>query len=357
LKRKLFIIFDFKNWKEARSWSYISSYLIFEEYNKTNQDRADLLAIPHDYSESKVMDILNKYLESDLYDHCIIWIPHLKISKDIGEKLSIHKIKISYFITESLVYTEKEIIVLPHLKHRMQDFMRHYVQNSTVYCFCKKSHEELKKNKINSTFFYGYYPKFKKINKMDINQSNKIYSCAANLYNQERVDINNSLRKLLIDSLGYKDMEIIDSLMLTDNFNNKIEEIIEIDNNIILNKVYLTERIKKSIELSHIRSLIWIDYLNLLKKCDFVVNLPSYFKGLPGRVIESLYIDVPCISINSNLIEDQQKELEINGITKNIYIDKLNINVLQEFNEKNLGFVQNNFLSLDRLINELEYSK
>ena len=353
MKKKLFIIFDFNNWTEAKSWSYISSYIIFEEFLYVNKELAELLAIPYDYSEHKVMEILALYVESGLYDHFVIWVPHLKISKKIGEILKNNKIQITYLITESLVYTDQEINILPHLKYRMQDFLEHYILNSITYTFCKETHENLKNNGVNSKFMYGYYPKYRIIDEKNNNKSDKLISCAATLYNQERINIYKLINKSFVNQLGYKNIEIKDSSILIQNFDNKMKEIRELDYKINLNNSYLVDRVKKSIEIMIIRKIIWIDYLELLKKCDFIINLPSYFKGLPGRVIESLYVAVPCISIQSNLTQSQQLCLEDNGVMKNIDINNFNIDFLSEINKKNENFIDENFLSLDKLMIEL----
>lgn len=356
-KRKLFIIFDFNNWIEARSWSYISSYLIFEELSRVSQGEAELLSIPYDYSESKVMEILTLYIESGFYDHLVIWVPHLKICKHIGEAIRKNSVIITYFITESLVYTEQEINILPHLKYRMQEFLQHYVTHSTVFCFCKESHENLKKNGVNSKFYYGYYPKYKIINERKTTLNNKIISCAANLYNEERINIHNSISKLLVEEHGYKNIKIIDKSQMIEKFDDKMNEIRELDIKINFLPNYFIARLNKSVEIMHIRRIIWIDYLELLKECDFIINLPSYFKGLPGRVIESLCIAVPCISIQSNLSREQQLELEQNGVMKNIDINNFNLNSLVNGNKKNQYFIDKHFLSLDKLISELECMK
>jgi len=351
--KKLFIIFDFNSWAEAKSWSYVSGYLIIEEMIQAGEGSFDLVSIPFDYSEDQVLKVIMPYLDSNNYDHIVIWLPHLRISKKTSNKILEKKLGITYFVTESLVYRENEIRLLPHLQYRLGEFLDHYIQEGLVICFCKETSDELNKLGVNVLFKYGYLPHNKITPR---NQKNRVVSYAAVLYNDERIAIHDNLNKILIEKLNYCNIVINDSDVLKSKFDIKINEIKAIDRSYADAQDFHIKRGKLSLDLLLIRKEIWKNYLETISSCEFIINLPSFFKGLPGRVLEAIYTGVPCLSINSNLSCEQNSEIFSNGIMSLCRFEDLNDKFLNELRfQPNEEFLKMKFLYKEEVKKVLGY--
>ena len=304
----LAITFDFSSWQYAKSWSYISSYLLIDELRGIDQAECDLLVMESNWSCESNYRLLRKKLQSTQYDMILLWLPHIRINNDTAQLLAEH-CQVIYIVTESLVYTKKECELLPHLSFRWEEAVSLNTQNAIYVCLCPITYRKLIANDYKAIFTYGFIPH----QLIDIPKNKgSFYSFSANLYNQHRIYLAGKARAIL-SNLQMSAIDIKDSASLTREFDVRINEL----TNLVKSDQYIDmdDIMRLSNEILEIRKKIWRDYLLQISLCRIVLSLPSYFKGLPGRIIESLIINVPIGVLETNLTRKEILDLKgLNGL-------------------------------------------
>lgn len=296
-KQILLILFDFRDWENSKSWSYISSYLIFHELESIRNNNVNLCLIPYHYREIDIDNLLHYYLKDKKWDEAIIWIPHLKLTKNSIHLIDSHVKKKAFFVSESLIYTSKDIAELPHLATRYKDFTSIADKTTPVITLCPITHARLIHDGYNSIFTFGFMP-----SKKEVSRFAKIefqYSLVASIYNPARKFIVENIIRAM-DAFGLKNSEVIDDLDHISQFEILSSRLESIDNNPDLIG-WPESRLELSKQIAFCRQKIWEKFIYKLSTSLIVFSLPSYFKGAPGRVIEGLFAKCCIIFVDTNL--------------------------------------------------------
>ena len=211
--------------------------------------------------------------------------------------------EVRFILTESLIYNESEIAILPHLKDRWMEVTTLIGRKNLVYSQCPVTHRRFLKYGYKSIFSWGLwsFDDFKLINSsLNLNSraiTAKHYIFSATLYNDSRKASAELVRREL-DRNGFIFQKLKDDHSLTLRFENLSKKLEQMDN---IFDLEINERAFLSSEIAEIRREIWFFYTDGLRDVELTVSLPSYFKGLPGRVLESFYYGVPAYLPMSNL--------------------------------------------------------
>jgi hypothetical protein len=312
MKKLLLICFDFGDWTNARSWSYVSSYLIYHQLSTCPGWDVELQIVPYTYSERKVDELIEVIAKNRNFDLILTWLPHLNLSKRAISTLYGASKNLIFLLIESLCYTADEIAELPHLRHRWKQVTSIITKEYPVICLCPRSFRKLKSYGFRAALVYGFwptnynidFPKFKTL---------KTFAFAASIYNNTRREASEIVTKLFSKN-GYNRIEIIDSSIYVNEFNQLCKDLVIADQELQDKKTGFRGEICERI--AEVRKRIWLDFMTQLANAEVLVTLPSYFKGIPGRVIESLYCGIPVIFFESNIdSEDINKVSSFDGIS------------------------------------------
>lgn len=293
-KKNLFIIFDFPNWHAAKSWSYVGGFQIINNIMKIQKTDSHVLIISVENSEITTKMVIERNIQQDKYQNILIWYSHLKLGKEILEKLAKRCENMIFVLTESLLYNEIEIEENPSLALRKHDFISKVDIASVIISLCPETDMYLKSKNYKSLFFYGFGLDIEEnmSNSKGYRKNNKAYAFAGKIYNEERKLIRNKVIKL-ITQWKYSEKRIKDSKIKTGSFQIlfiilKFIDILFTNKQIInpKNFVFCRNTISKFILI--LRKKIWQDFIKSLASIDLIISLPSYYKGLPGRFFEAI---------------------------------------------------------------------
>ena len=293
-KKNLFIIFDFSNWNAARSWSYAGGFQIIQTILNIQGKESQIIIIPVENSERATLEIIERNTRDINYQNIVIWYSHLRLSKEILDTLANKSKNMIYVLTESLLYNEIEILENPTLALRKTDFISKVSGESTIISMCPDSNSYLKSKNYRSVFFYGFGFDDLKPLKNRRHKKDRYFTFAGKIYNSEREVTKNNIIKL-IEKLKFKEKKINDSRLLIIIFQQLLRLINEMDKGYTKKrygkfKKYISFREKINRLALAIRRRIWENFLSSLSSVDLIISLPSYFKGLPGRFFEALFV-------------------------------------------------------------------
>lgn len=299
--KALFLCFDFETWSEARSWSYVSSYLLYHESLKGFD--CELQILLHRNSAAKNEQIVYRITEGRNFDFVLVWLPHAKISKKLKRRLQESSKVLSFLLVESLCYTDDEIAELPHLRHRWNEVTALLKSDANVISLCPQSYRRLLDAGYNAKFTLGFLPtELQRYHAACGEKSG--YAFAASLYNKARREASKFVSDLA-KTLTLEKIKISDPIELTDRFDSLVEQLRVSDIRETLARAALCSQI------ANVRKDIWLAYLNTLARANFLITFPSYFKGAPGRVIEALTCNVPVIFFESNIDTEDIRKLSL----------------------------------------------
>lgn len=305
----LFLCFDFPIWNQAKMWSYVSSYLLYHEGRKFLD--CELQIVSHESSEAK-NDLLIKNLTNGRYfELIVVWLPHANYSEKSIRHLKNVCNRIIFLLVESLVYSKQDIAELPHLANRWAEVTSLLTPESFVICLCPLTARLLNESGFNAIHIFGFWPEHLPKN-IEHKERSSSYAFAASLYNETRRSAANRVKQIETD-LCLRRLEIEDDPNITSEFDLQMAALMRDDElyggNMPLERSALCD------EIAETRKVLWEEYLRLISKADFMITLPSYFKGAPGRVIEAILCKVPVIFYQSNLaLADREMLIRTSGV-------------------------------------------
>ena len=336
-KKSLFLIPDWSSWVDARQWTYLASYLNFEDSLKFFDSEIQIIpcqGASSDYlNEKQVADLVNNICENKKYEYIFLWLPYLNFSKAILDKLKKNTNQFFVFITESLLYNENDYIENPSLNQLWENItsILKFINPKIVSC-CRITSEFLKHKGFDVYFTYNFIPEdFKGFKTTNSNQ----YFVAATLYNDERKKIFESIQ-MKISGTDLKKFKFNDDKVLVSNFESLM-------NQLVMENKDLLKRNELSRKIQSVRKKIWLNYLKKMSKTKLIFSLPSYFKGLPGVIAEASLLKKPVYFMNSNL---DFKDINYLKKNKNFFFedidkldcDKLTSNSYNQFTKNMFGF-------------------
>jgi len=294
-KKSLFLIPDWSSWVDARQWTYLASYLNFEDSLKFFDSEIQIIPCQGASSvflnEKQVEDLVSNICENKKYEYIFFWLPYLNFNKKILEKLKKNTKQFIVFITESLLYNEQDYIENPSLNLRWENITSILKSiNPKIVSCCRVTSEFLKHKGFHVYFTYNFIPEdFKGFKTTSSNQ----YFVAATLYNDERKIIFESIQ-MKISETDLKKFKFNDDKLLVSNFESLM-------NQLVMENKDLLKRNELSLKIQSVRKKIWANYLKKMSKTKLIFSLPSYFKGLPGVIAEASLLKKPVYFMNSNL--------------------------------------------------------
>ncbi len=299
--KELFIIFDFNLWQQGSSWSFVSSYALYLERKKRESDKVEILIIPYWYPPNVVKNVIDLKVKNGMFERAFIFIPHLNITSQIIKKLRRRKIEIVFIVTESLVYSPKEVSHNSIWGKRYQHFVNLLHKKDLIITFCFESYFRLKNDSFQAFFVNGFIPSKEIIENYDTflteskkNSASKKYALLAKIYNVERQEIYDSL-SVIFDFFSWTEVKNSDPLELTDELEMSFQELINLD--MSMSKDYYifakdsSEKEGLMNKIIMIRYKLWMHHLRNLNQASVIVSLPSFFKGFVGRVIDGIILN------------------------------------------------------------------
>ena len=286
MKKALFLIFDFEYWQEARSWSYASSYLLFQESKAFL--KSDIQVIRHRAVKTDNAKLVAS-IPDGTYDWIFVWHPHAALNetviKTLGKKCSV----LCHVLVESLLYSGAEIWEMPHLANRWPhcEALFRSCANAVVLSFCPESAQRLNEVNIPTVATFGIKPKDIAFIQQRVGVDECVvrmkYSIAGKLYNAKRRGVFDQLHQVL-DSQGLKELAVQEDYSLHERFQALMVclETMPVD--------CFRQRSVIAQDIALVRHHIWLQYLKSIMEAHWVVSLPSYFKGLPARVLEGALV-------------------------------------------------------------------
>jgi hypothetical protein len=329
LEKSLFLIPDWSSWTDARQWTYLASYLTYKE--SLNVINSEIQIVPCRGGKSNFLDnneieyLIEKITDNKKYNFIFIWLPYLDFKKKIFDKLLRSSRKIIVFITESLLYLEKDYKENPSLNTRWQknlDILDHI--NPKIISCCRVTSEFLSLRNFDVYFTYSFIPE----SKITFDEYPKAdqYFLAATLYNDERRNLFFNLKKTLTKN-NFKQLSYSDDKKLVSSFEIEMNKLLKENDD-------LSKRALISQKISNLRFKIWINYLKKISEAKFIFTLPSYFKGIPGICAEACLMNRDVYFLNSNLEKKDIKFL-INNKNFSFYsADEIKQNTI--FNKQKL---------------------
>lgn len=302
--KSLFICFDFATWNQAKMWSYVSSYLVYHDGEALGNCELQILA--HEYSEAQNDLLIKNMTFGRSFDLVVVWLPHANISKKSVRLLESVSGRLVFLLIESLVYTEQDIAELPHLANRWAEITALLTPDSCVICLCPATARLLIERGFNAMHVFGFWPN-RPPKAIEHQETTFTYAFAASLYNEARRDAARRIAQIESD-LNLRRLEIVDNPVLTARFDSLMAQLRHDDKQSVRGQ--LSDRATLCAQIAQIRRALWEEYLRLIGKADFMITLPSYFKGVPGRVIEARICNVPVIFYETNLAQPYIEQLK-----------------------------------------------
>ena len=307
--KALFLCFDFPTWNQAKMWSYVSSFLVYHEGRKFLDCELQILA--HDYTEAKNDLLIRNLTYGRFFDLILVWLPHANVSSRSIRALKSVSNHLVFLLIESLVYTKQDITELPHLANRWSEITSLLTSETCVICLCPLTARLLRKRGFNAVHVFGFWPE--QLPKgIEHKERTFNYAFAASLYNETRRSVASRVGQIEIDLCLHR-LEIQDDPKETAKFDLLMIRLKEIDERLEGRSPFCRSALCD--EIAEIRKTLWEEYLRIISKADFMITLPSYFKGTPGRVIEARMCRVPVIFYQTNLDRIDREQLnKINGL-------------------------------------------
>jgi len=274
----LILDFDFEIWSEARSYSYIGCHFLYHEFLNHKYD-VDIYVFGKRSNFDKNFEIINSIYERKIdYDFALLAMPHINIDQKFLTVLEKICNKIIFIHYESTIYSKTEVSENPKLKERFK-FIKKLSKNYQHINYCLASHRLFNEIGLISHFTPGFIPEnYKRLNiAIDLNSTKTLFSNT--IYNDHRNTYKNMVQKKL-EAYNIEMFLPKDDQMLT----RKYERFMWIQLNGFFPKDDLFILSKKIISL---RGEIWYKYMSHMAQSCAIFSLPSYFKGIPGRVIEA----------------------------------------------------------------------
>jgi hypothetical protein len=317
-------MFDFRDWNNSKSWSYVSGYLYYEEFSKYYEGEVQLQVLPYTYNAYNLKSIIGALLDQEtFYEKIFIWLPHNNFSRETISNLRLATKKLFFIISESLLYTKDEISLLPHLENRWKGTVDLLLKSDSVINLCPLTHKRFLKEGFNSVFSYGLKPSYSILREKNILAPTIMFSAV--LYDGRR---ESTFHKIQSSARRYG-LEVIhpnDSLELTNQFEVLSTKLEECD----VNGISSVDRCAISKSIFEVRKEIWVEYLSQMSQVGAVLSMPGFFKGLPGRIPEASIVKIPTIVLDSKLAFRHRRKLKRNGI---YFTSSKNIRILEKIAE------------------------
>ena len=288
---ELTVIFDFSRWQDAKQWSYISGFALISKILERENIVLDEIVLPFGTDQ----DLVEDYLVSQvtvLYSRIYIWWPHTDLSEISLKHLRAKTSQLFIIVTESLVYTEVEISERPHFAFRISEFVDVVSKSDNVISLCPATADVLAGQGFNVVYWSGLID-IDFLPQKDVAREG--YLSDGTLYSPERKKIERHLVKNFSFELNrekFSDTRVRvllhEVLMLISSF-------------IIRVKLPLDTMSALSRRLRSNRKSLSNGYLNYLSSHRLVLALPSWFKGLTGKMIECAVTKTPLVVISNNL--------------------------------------------------------
>ena len=305
-KTDLFIIFDFAAWEQANSWSYLGALILYDESLKSSP-RNTIQIIPADNEPGFNYQLFINFFEKSEFNTIYLWSSHIKLNSKIIDLLKSHSDNLVIILTESLIYSEIEVKENPELGSRLKTFISLFSRDLPILNLCPITNEELLILGYKSVFIYGFSNVDITKHRSALGRKENSISISGKLYNSTR---NELFKKLNLDddsTHGFKTVKLFDS-RLTVRIFQILMKILK-----LLDKIVVEYRFKSisflrgiiSKNIYRVRKIIWLQYSKKISKLVALVSLPSYFKGLPGRIFEALLSDTNIYLIDPNNMEQK----------------------------------------------------
>lgn len=293
----LALCFDFRIWSESKAWSYASGYLACDELTQREGWQVDFHVFPYSYCEDKIDSVLKVISSGTKYDLVLIWLPHLRIARKTIDEIRTSGARVVFVLAESLLYSRQDIKELPHLRFRWAETTS-LVRKKTdlVISLCPATADKLRGCGYRVKFTWGFYSRkvfdtylFKGLQANDFFSEDECIF-AATMYNDARRITSNEVAAVLAMQ-GMTVRTLSDDQELIASYNNLSQKLEAVD--LAIAGDFLNKRLAVCKEILNVRRELWCRYVSQFKGAKFTISLPSYFKGAPGRVIESLIMGVP----------------------------------------------------------------
>ena len=201
------LIFDFRDWPNAKSWSYVSGFCWPTKPRLCSGTKGNQI-IPYTYDTEEINCLLNAIEKSYSVGSTLIFLPHNHYDKSSIKIVDKFSQNIHFVCVESLLYSAKEISELPHLATRFDD-CTDLIADYPVHCLCPETHKALLRQGYNSTFHFGFLPHATPSpNLLDKKDEPKSAAFASVQYNDDRRTlkklVDNALRENKIDAVTFE---------------------------------------------------------------------------------------------------------------------------------------------------------
>jgi hypothetical protein len=333
--RELTVIFDFKRWQDAKQWSYISGFALISKISERENVVLEEIVLPFGTDP----DLVENYLISRItfpYSRIYVWWPHTDLSEVSLKHLRLKSSQLFIIITESLVYSDDEISQRPHFASRISEFVNIASKSDSIISLCPATTDVLTKQGFNTQYWSGL---------IDINflpskdLEREGYLSDGTLYSSVRQELERHLR----ENFGFE----LNNQKFSDSKARLLfhEILMLIFSFVIRVKLPLDSMSAISRILRSNRKFLSNEYLNFLSSHRLVLALPSWFKGLTGKMIECAVTETPLLVISSDLHPVTMEKL--NGLGIKVLAEDKFFSV-GDFHEESIFYLPN------RLVEEID---
>jgi hypothetical protein len=289
-KRILAIMLEFSDWRDAKPWSYLASYALLDGFDACEIDWTMLpsVVVHGDNSANPWIDAREGLLAGEQFDQAWVWLTHANYPTDFWSWLEqIAPVRVGVLM-ESLRYTPDEIAVQPSFAMRFDAVVRQARRLTHILSYDEHDVAELAKVTGRPTRLYHSMIPASMVRQETAPADGKILFLGT-LYEKRLTYL---AREGLGDRLTVMKPPEAGSDLET-AFDALHREALD---TLAQGRMTRAEMYDFALRLRTIRRGVVQGVLDAYRGGIAVVNLPAYFKGFPGRIVEAVAAGVPMVT-------------------------------------------------------------
>ena len=290
MKSVLMLPLEFTKWQQARAWSYTGSYSFIDGFE---QNDISCLSLPlyienTDSYASKLIETYKKIVD-DKYDEVWVWCVHTQLSEDDWKWINSLTNKVVGVVMESVQYTDEEYQEFPTLRNR-SDLITQELSHCSHALVANQSDADFIKAKLGIEAIW-YLPMIGEQHVLAEDAPTEGKACfIGSCYKMREPYLKHGKLDQIIERPDLPERHCSAPAQFDQACSGYIQECL-FNDEISLNAVTT-----KYSRLKAARENLFDLQLKGIRMGQANVNLPSLFKGYPGRVIESMAASVPVLS-------------------------------------------------------------